>query len=199
VGPPGPSNFQVFTADGTFTVPSGVNTIQIEAVGAGGPGGPAAPLVPGGPTAIPGGGGGGSGAYQKVVLGVVSGATYAVTVGVSGGLTTTIVKDQTGRQVACGAGGEAGLLGGPGLPGTRIISCPDFIFPAPNRLDIDGQIGQSGYVVPVSVLVTTAGGPGNGYGQAGLAGNGGTPVMYGAGGGGTAGQNGTNGIVVISW
>lgn len=207
VGPPGPSNFQVFTSDGNFVAPSGVNTIQIEAVGAGGPGG-----FPGGGTgggvSSPGGGGGGSGSYEKVVLSVVSGSTYTITIGISAGQTTTLVKDQTGRLVACGAGGEMGVATGPGLGGLRTISCPDFILPAPNRFDIDGQIGQPGQVLPLSVFVTTSGGGGVGSGQVGLPGNGGPSLMYGAGAGGSGAvvsastspaQNGTNGIVVVSW
>jgi hypothetical protein len=203
-GPPGPSNFQAFTSDGTYTVPSGVNTIQIEAVGAGGPGSTAEGGTAAGISA-PGGGGGGGGSYEKVVLHVVSGSTYAVTIGISNGHTTTLVKDQTSTTVACGAGGEAGAGTGPGLGGIRAISCPDFIISAPNRLDIDGQIGQPGQVLALSVNVATAGGTGIGSGQVGLPGNGGLSLMYGAGAGGSGGgvglpgQNGTNGIVVISW
>lgn len=206
-GPQGQTrNFQVFTADGNFVVPNGVNTIQIEAVGAGGPGGSGGGIVPGG-SSNPGGGGGGSGAYEKVVLSVVSSSTYTITIGISSGQTTTLVKDQTGKLVACGSGGESGIVNGPGLGGLRAISCPDFLLPAPNRLDIDGQIGQPGQVLPVSIVIT-AGSGGIGTGQVGLPGNGGPSLMFGAGAGGAgapvgavpgSAQLGTNGIVVISW
>lgn len=74
-GPPGPqgavgsppSNFQAFSgagSTGTFTVPNGVTTLQVEVVGGGGGGD------------FSQGGGGGSGAYQKVVLSVTPGANY---------------------------------------------------------------------------------------------------------------------------
>lgn len=102
-------------------------------------------------------------------------------------------------MVCAGGGSGGGGLGAPGLGGTRLVSCPEFIIPAPNRVDIDGQIGQTGQNLPLTVFVSTAGGAGQGFGQLIVPGNGGPPVMFGAGAGGTAGQNGSNGYVLISW
>jgi hypothetical protein len=186
-GPPGtagPSNFRLFIGNDTFTVPSGVSLIQIEAVGAGGAG------------ANFGGGGGGSGAYERVALSVVSGSTYTVNVGVGASTVTggtTLVTDASGTVVACGAAGQPGSGLAPGLGGLLIFFCPaNFVLSGPNRIDIAGLVGQPGQ--PVVPLL------GNNYGGfVQLNGSGGAPIMYGAGGGGTAGQNGSNGIVIISW
>ncbi len=68
---------QTFTTNGTFTVPSGVTTITVEAWGGGGGGGG----VSGNPA---GGGGGAGGAYSRKVFTVVPSATYTVTIGAGG-------------------------------------------------------------------------------------------------------------------
>jgi hypothetical protein len=139
-GPPGlpgapgsfPSNFREFLGGGsttTFTVPAGVTTVQIEAVGGGGAHDPA-------------GYGGGSGGYQRVVLSVSPGATYSVYVGAGGGSgvssSITTVVDQSGSVVACGSG-ASGLQGG-----LWVLSCSPVQGPTqtPNMLNIDGQVGS---------------------------------------------------------
>lgn len=197
-GPPGPpgtpgsfaSNFQEFTGGGstaTFTVPAGVSTIQIEAVG-------------GGSAHDPTGFGGGSGGYQKIVLPVSPGATYTVYVGAGGGSgvsrSVTTVTDQNGSVVACGSG-ASGLLGG-----IWAISClPVQGIPTPGMLNIDGQLGsQDQPIQTIFILVEGSNGfnlePVNILGAPGPSG---PPVMFGAGGGGTGAANGSPGIVVISW
>ena len=65
-------NSVVFTNNGNFTVPSGINSLTIEVVGAGGNGGGN------------GGGGGGGGGYAKGVYNVVPGTVYNIVVGVPG-------------------------------------------------------------------------------------------------------------------
>ena len=186
-GAPGPSNFRAFLANGSFVIPSNVNLIQIEAVGAGGPGGGLA------------GGGGGSGAYERVALSVVPGSTYSIIVGqgsgTGGGFENSYVRDSNGTTVVCAGGGFGGTGLGPGLGGNQLFSCPSqFVLPAANRVDIDGQIGQLALLLPTDNFF---GGPGSG--QVIVPGNGGPPVMFGAGAGGTATQNGTGGYVLISW
>jgi hypothetical protein len=189
-GPAFPTNFKRFTANDTFTVPPNVTTVQVEAVGAGGLGD------------RNGGGGGGSGAYERVALSVVPGSTYSISIGVSGGTAfggseNTYVYDPIGTEMVCAGGGGGGTGLGPGLGGTSLISCPGFIFPAPNRLDIDGQLGQPAQIVSVFVVIGGAPGPG----QVIVPGNGGPPIMFGAGGGGAGGlnQNGYNGYALVSW
>lgn len=73
---------QTFNTTGTFVVPIGVTTVQVEAWGAGGAGG-------GNTTNNDGGGGGGGGAYSKTTnISVIGSPTHAVTVGVGGNGTT---------------------------------------------------------------------------------------------------------------
>jgi hypothetical protein len=64
---------QVFTSSGTFTVPAGVSSLTIEAIGAGGDGGGN------------GTGGGGGGGYSMGTFSVTAGSTLSVVVGVHGG------------------------------------------------------------------------------------------------------------------
>jgi hypothetical protein len=203
-GPPGsfPSNFQAFSTGGltsTFTVPNGVSTIQIEAVGGGGAGEQSvSEFVPGG------GGGGGSGAYQKVVLSVSPGSRYSIYVGVGGGTGTsssgvTTVQDQNGTLVACGGAGLSGGGGIGGFGGNYFTSClGNQGLPTANMLNIAGQMGQFGQ--------TASSGPGTA--QVFVGGGGGAPVMLGAGAGGQGGQilggslagfQGSPGYVLISW
>ena len=63
----------IFTTSGTFTVPAGVTSVNIEVVGAGGNGW------------LNGGGGGGGGGYAKGTYEVTPSATLNVTVGTGGG------------------------------------------------------------------------------------------------------------------
>ena len=199
-GPPGapgsfPSNFEQFSGGGStaaFTVPAGVTTIQIEAVGGGGAHDPA-------------GAAGGSGGYQKVILSVSPGATYSVFVGAGEGpgatSNVTTVTDQNGSVVACGSGAFGQQ---PGLWG---ISClPVQGIPTPHMLNIDGQLG--GLDQPMQTICIPVQGV-NGYvcdnvNILGAPGPGGPPVMFGAGGGGSgsvnaAPVNASPGIVIISW
>ena len=112
-----------------------------------------------------------------------------------------MVTDSSGAMVACGGGGSAGTGPNPGLGGFLAISCPEFLIPSPNRVDVDGQIGQLPQTLSVSnIFVIIAGvGAGTGTAQVAVSGNGGPPLMYGAGAGGAGGQNGSNGYVLISW
>jgi len=194
-GPPGsfPSNFKAFTGGGStgaFTVPAGVTTIQIEAVGGGGAGDPSQ------------GAGGGSGAYQKVVLSVSPGSSYSVYVGAGSqtgaGSLITNVQDQNGNWVACGAGASdgAGFIGGIG--GLFVISClSQQPLPSASMVNINGLMGQSGAVVVDGFTGLPTFIPGAG----------GVPVMLGAGAGGAGGPNfggrlvevGSPGYVLISW
>ena len=71
----------VFTEDGTWVVPAGVNTIYVSGCGGGGGGA-------GGHSADPGGGGGGGGcavAVSRMPIRVTPGATLTITIGTGGG------------------------------------------------------------------------------------------------------------------
>lgn len=101
-----------FTVNGSFVVPPGVHTIEVELWGGGG--------FAGGETATPsaGGGGGGSGAYTHTVIPVTPGATLTVTVG--GPTMATMIAAGT-NTLACANGGLSGVsrngCGNPGAGG----------------------------------------------------------------------------------
>lgn len=180
-----PSQFQLFSTPCSsgcpqFVVPNGVNVIQIEAVGGGG-----------GPNVA----GGASGGYQRVVLTVVPGMSYMVTVGGAGA--DSVVTDQAGTSVACAPGGGPGISAGGGSfgggigGGGSIFGYTGGTVAAPcgpsgaNVLNIPGNPGQDGHIT-------------NGVATNGL---GGASVMLGAGAGGSgAGFPATGaGLILISW
>jgi hypothetical protein len=117
VGPMGPSGggklqSQVFTTNGTITVPAGVNFYDVTAIGAGGGGGAGEGLNTGA-----GGGGGGAGASIRRRVTVTPLSTYAVTIGVGGNGGTVGVAATDGTATTFGSlvsanGGIHGLVGG---------------------------------------------------------------------------------------
>jgi hypothetical protein len=90
-----------YTASTTFTVPSGVTSLTVEAYGGGGGGG----------VSSSGEGGGGGGAYAKSTFPVNSGDSYDITIGTGGAVgsdgTDTLIKPSTVIEVIA-AGGTAG-------------------------------------------------------------------------------------------
>lgn len=108
-----PENFlnrETFTSNGTFTVPSGVYKITIEAVGgSGGGGGSGADMnsVTSSTTGATGGGGaGGAGEYAGMFFDVTAGDVISVTIGTAGTLGTA------GSMATLPGNGEAGGNGG---------------------------------------------------------------------------------------
>jgi hypothetical protein len=103
---------QIFTSNGTFTVPAGVTSIVVEAWGAGGAGGG----VNGSRSDTRIGGGGGGGAYVKKELSVTPGEVLTLTVGVGGFTTSTNSNGPDGdpsfideyRNEVFAAGGNGG-------------------------------------------------------------------------------------------
>jgi hypothetical protein len=94
---------QVFTSNGTFTIPTGVIRLKVTVVGGGGAGGY------GGFTGYdfgPGAGGGGGGAAIKWLS--VTGGTLAVTVGGSGQASSVASGTQSITTISATAGGSAG-------------------------------------------------------------------------------------------
>jgi EAL domain-containing protein (putative c-di-GMP-specific phosphodiesterase class I) len=134
---------QEFTTDGSWTAPSGVTSVLVEAWGGGGGGGGGADW-PEGTNGGAGGGGGGAGAYVRSVVSVAAGTTYTIDVG------------------AGGSGGLGGTEASPGHDGTsgtatRIRSGSTVLLSAPG-----GAFGEGG---------TASQNPGTG-GAAGSAGSG---------------------------
>jgi len=71
------ANWQIFTGNGTFTVPAGITKVKATVVGGGG--------GSGGSNNGPSGGGGGGGAAIRIITGLTPGGTVSVTVGGGGG------------------------------------------------------------------------------------------------------------------
>lgn len=92
------SGIQIFTSNGTFTVPENVGVIYISACGGGGGGA-------GGQNSYAGGGGGGGGIIYKYPAFVTPGQQIAITVG-AGGAGGTGVTNTTSASVLGKAGGS---------------------------------------------------------------------------------------------
>lgn len=203
VAPPGS---QVFTANGTFTVPAGVTSVLLSGAGGGGGGGGGAGGYGGG------GGGGGASVINRSITGLTPGQTVTVTIG-SGGAAGLGQNNGNTNGYAGGAtsfGAYLSLSGGGG--GTR---------GAANGVQGSAPPGDAG----------GAGGSAGGYGGAygagyyadGLGGAGGSCTFGGGGhinhrpnagqngasyGGGGAGGNGmaynnggagAGGVLIVSW
>lgn len=101
-----------FTTSGTFLVPTGVNSITIEVVGAGGDG------------EYNGGGGGGGGGYAIGTFSVLPGAILSVNIGIGGsgsaGGTTSVgsIIMATGGTNGSSGGVSVGGTGGTGIGGS---------------------------------------------------------------------------------
>ncbi|MFV8343024.1 LamG-like jellyroll fold domain-containing protein [Flavobacterium sp. XS2P39] len=167
---------QTFTASGTFTVPPGVTSVQVEAWGGGGGGGGV--IGNGGKTQAGGGGAGGS--YTKTTsVTVTSGAAITITVG-AGGIGALRVNGTTGGTSSFGAtvtaiGGSGGNLGNNSLGAGGAVT---------TGITRNGGAGAS----------AIAGASGGGGGGAGSTGNGGNASGSTAGSGGTIeGGNGASG------
>lgn len=193
------SGGQVFTASGTYTVPSGVSWLEVQVWGAGGSGGGTR------------GGGGGGGAVVSGLLPISSSCTggVTVTVGVGGG--GSYSGAGTGSpggdsSVACGSaaaiqanGGAAGVAGGGGTGGAGGSGSASGA--AVLLLDEPGAAGGNASGEPGANL-TGGNGGNNGGGSGGGAGsgvNGGFGGIGGGGGGGVGdGGPGGYGLVVIT-
>lgn len=161
---------KTFTGNGTFSVPAGVTSINVQAWGGGGSGGGAsgAPLLLG-----RGAAGGGGGAYASNTLLVTPGTTLNVvvasqtagtsTAGTAGG-NTTITGFESSILAAGGSGGSANNAGGPpigGVGGTIAASAGSIKFAGAN-----GGNGNSWNLLGL-LLSSGPGGAGAGLGGAG--------------------------------
>ena len=120
-----PHGVQTISATGTFTVPAGVTTLDVEVWG-GGSGSWASV------SGAPGGGGAGGGYARKRVAGLTPGATITVTIGAGGtaGTTTPAAPGAGGASSFAGsgfttvgaAGGAVNALGTTSVPGLGNIA-----------------------------------------------------------------------------
>jgi len=192
---------QIFTSNGTFTIPTGVTAVKVLVLGAGGAGGGATT------TAVSGGGGNSGAPATKWLTGLTPGNTIAVTVGTGGtgvpnntgnnGGNSTIASGTQVITTVTGVGGAGGNLGGNAQPAASTSTNGDI-----NGTTSFGSIASftnSGGVGGASIM--------GGGGQYGTAAAGSAGVSPGAGGGGAggtaggavAGGAGANGIVIFEW
>lgn len=208
---------QRFTANGTFTVPAGVNSITVHTWGAGGKGSTL--------TTNTGGGGGGGGAYARKVIATTPGTVYTVTVG-TGATTTAAGGDSwfgSAATVLAKGGNSAadnsstGANGGAGAPSS--IGDPGFVFAGGRGANgVAGSYGggggssagnAAGNAASSSTGATAPINGGNGgNGRSGSQGSGSVAAVQLGGGGGGAlrtssstrnGGAGSNGQVLVTW
>jgi len=182
-------------AEQTFTVPSGVHTLQVSAIGAAG-----------------GGAAGGAGGEASAAVTVTPGATLYVEVGGTGAAAAGVAGGFNGGGAEGGGPTVGGAGSGGGASDVRTVSCggscPGSAASLASRLIVAGGGGGSGAAGPLSALghggsadadgtagrADSAGDTGGGPGLAGLISAGGA---FGAGGvaisGGTDGAPGTGG------
>lgn len=168
-----------FTASGSFVVPCGVTSIQVQAWGGGGGG------AGDGNTSSASGaaGGGGAGGYSAATIAVVPGSTINFIVGTGGAGGNGAANGANGGNTTFGTvtanGGVGGRVegGGGGAGGTGTTA--------------NGGSGGNG-AGTTGGNGGTAGGPGGGTGGAGgtLNGNGSTGGIPGGGGGGAGNRSG---------
>ncbi|MBW3469206.1 beta strand repeat-containing protein [Arthrospiribacter ruber] len=210
-------NQEIRTAPGnyTFSVPTGVTSITVEAWGGGGRGGTR--------TSNGNSGGGGGGAYSRSVLSVTPGQTFSYTVGAGStnanaggesffGNTSTVmakggnsvpnnnVNGATGGQASEGFGAIR-FSGGNGATGSGTFGGGGGSS-AGNAQIGTSSTNQNGAIAP-------AGGGNGANGRSGSQGNGESGISPGGGGGGAyrtnaaggdrIGGNGANGQIRISW
>jgi hypothetical protein len=200
----GNPTFQKFTANGTFTIPTGVTGVKVTVVG-GGAGG-------GGGNVADGGGVGSGWIALKYLSGLTPGNTITVTVGgtanggaaSTGGTAGNASSISSGTQTittvtangggAGGAGGAAATLPGPGGTGGAISTNGDFNGAgSPGIFGSQNVWGGPGGSTFLGGGASTNGGTTGGNGIANTGGG-------GAGGhGANAGGNGAAGMVIFEW
>ncbi len=174
---------QTFTTNGTFIVPAGVTSLQVEAWGGGGAGGGGNGSTFGGTRS---GGGGGGGAFTRNnTLGVFSGQVINYTIGAGG----------TGVNGGNGGNGSASVF-------STVTAAGGFGGSAGNSGDATGNGGAGGVGGTFSggngatAVSASSGGGGGSAGSLGNGNAGGTP-LGGIGGAGTSG-NGATGVTTAS-
>ena len=206
---------QTYTSSGTFVVPAGVTSVQVEAWGGGGRGGSRQ-------SNIGGSGGGGGGAYAKKVITVTSGSSYTVTVG-SGSTTNSPGGDSwfnTNTTILAKGGNSVDLNISTAATGGSSASCiGTVVYSGGNGKDgISGNYGGGGgssagtgsngtNAPDASGAIAPSGGGNGGTGKSGGGGVGGDGFFIGGGGGGAfttangtqAGGNGGDGQIILTY
>lgn len=197
-------NVQIFTANGTFTVPSGVSLFKVRTVGGGGSGG----------TSSGGGGnssGGGSGGYNEAWFNLSATTSVGIIIGSGGDATGGGGADGGTTYFGGYASSTGGFKGGPstsvsigGDGGTSFATTSSATIYAINGSGTNG--GASSSATNGAVSGFGAPGPWGGGGKATTSGAGNAATKCGAGGGGAFNTGGSNeggdgfaGCVIIEW
>ena len=162
---------QVFTADGTFTVPAWVDSVDVEAIGAGGGGG--------GNTTAGGGGGGGGGGYARGRVAVQGRQAIGVTRGAGG---------TAGPNNSGSAAGNDGGNGGASSFGSAVVAAGG-LGGKGSMNQGSGATGEGGAGTTGEILMTAQDGNA-GIWISGALGLGGMGGMAARGGGGGAASSG---------
>lgn len=157
---------------GTFTVPCGVTSIQVEAWGGGGAGGGSTSNT------IRGGGGGAGGSYAKKIFAVTGGQVINYSIG-AGGFGNTVIPSNSGQSTWFSSNALLNASGGPGV-----------------TVFATGATGTTTGCVGDSFLPGTNGSNGSAT-ASGAGGNGGSGLGIGGNGGASSNVE-TNGLVGIS-
>jgi len=105
--------YKMFTANGTFTVPTGITQVKVTCVGGAGGGGGGSIYSPSGT-----GGTGATGYVNSSIITVTAGQSIAITIGAGGTLGATSTSSSTGVTGSTGGTTYFGsLLSAPGGPG----------------------------------------------------------------------------------
>ena len=184
--PAGFTNMQVFNSSGTFSIPSGVTKVMVEAWGGGAGGGFSSSCN----------GGGGGGGYGLITQSVTPGQTINVTVG-SGGAAGTSSSNSGGAGGSTTFGSLTSNGGGSGVPYTSYSSSAE-LGGTSNAGSLSGIAisgGDGGFDVGCASGAYTAGSGGNG-GNGGSGGRGASYlVSQGVGDGKTPGGGGGGGTL----
>lgn len=196
---------QIFTSNGTFTIPSA--KVKVFCVGGGGAGG--------GSNGINSGlGGGGGGISIKWLSGLTIGNNLTVTIGLAGsGVSAANGQAGGASQVSSGTQLITTIIANGGSGGAANVSGTTGLGGAGGAPGAGGDLNFAGMPAPnfTSTAQGNAGGGsplcGGGQGQGFVAGNGvaAQPNNFGAGGSGSqgtgpfAGGNGANGVIIFEW
>ena len=193
------SNMEVFTSNGTFTVPAGITKVKVTVIGGGGGGTT-------GSSNRAGGGGAGGGSAIEIISGLTPADTVTITVGAGG---AGALNASSGGTSSFGA--YCSATGGAGSTGTNILVGTSGGVGSGGQLNIKGGAGnRAGAAAGTSSIYALPGSGGNsilGGGGSPTGGNGENGGNYGGGGAGgnqtglgsTLGGNGANGVVIVEY
>lgn len=202
---------QVFTGNGTFTIPTGITALKVTVVGGGGRGGANTTYTPSGCGAYTqynsGGGGGSGGCAISYLTGLTPGNTLAVTIGAGGtstsGGNSTVASGTQSITTITGGGGGVGGTGATGSTGAGAGGAGGTA--TSGTINIPGGNGMPGQVSSQIFYGSAAATPGGNGGNS-LLGAGGLDSangsVYGGGGGGSSNGtrgNGAAGVVIFEW